>query len=268
MNTSSSARLIGFDMDSNAIEFARRRLGKFGDRVLYVHDSFASLRKRLHAIKVNRIRGLLLDLGISSRHINEANRGFSFQQDSRLDMRMDQRNTLDAWTVINNYDQDRLTHVLQEYGEERLSRRIAKAIIAKRKHKGVDTTRDLAAIVEAATGRKFLQKSLARIFQAIRIEVNDELENLRIVLRDAMDVIDSGGRIVVISYHSLEDRIVKEFFRKESRRSVPSGTKLLPDRPLEPRLKVLTKRPIVPEPLEIAQNDRARSAKLRAAERI
>ena len=262
-------KLIGFDMDRDALNFAQQRLGRFGDNmVVLLHDNFANVRTRLRHLKIDRVQGLLLDLGVSSRQIDEPQRGFSFQSDSPLDMRMGRQQHLDGWKVVNMYDQDRLAEIFWKYGEEIHSRRIARKIVHARKDNPIGTTGELAALVESAVGKRFLQKSLARVFQAIRIEVNDELENLDSGLRDAVDILEQGGRIVVISYHSLEDRIVKNFFREQSSNRIPSGTPFAPDKPRQPKLQVLTRKPVTPTPEEINRNPRARSAKLRAAERI
>jgi 16S rRNA (cytosine1402-N4)-methyltransferase len=261
--------LIGFDQDSDAARVASERLSRYGSSVIVRNENVASLREVLADLNIPEIHGLLLDLGVSSRQINEARRGFSFQQDARLDMRMDPRQAFDAWTVVNQYNEHRLADVLWQYGEERRSRSIAKRIVGVRANGStIDTTAELAAIVTRAVGGQFAQKSLARVFQAIRIEVNRELEHLRTVLQDAVEVLAPGGRIVVIAYHSLEDRIVKTFFRERSRRSIPSGSRYVADQIVEPQLKVLTKKPVEPSEPEIHRNVRARSAKLRAAERI
>ena len=267
-NCAAHSTLYGFDADSMAIEHAKSRLGSFGDRMQYVHDNAVRLRDRLDEFHVRHIHGLLLDLGVSSNQLDAADRGFSFQHEDRIDMRMDRRQTLDGWTIVNTYPQERLSDLLWRHGEERNSRRIAFAVVKARERHSIDSTGQLAGIVESVVGGRFLQKSLARVFQAIRIEVNNELENLRKILKDSVEMMEAGGRIVVIAYHSLEDRIVKEFFRWESQRSVPSGTKLVPDRPKEPRLRILTKKPIVPGNAELGENPRAKSARLRAAERI
>ena len=268
MNSSPTSRVIGFDMDPDAIAFARNRLKQFGERVEFIRDNVANLRKRLSELSIARLDGLLLDLGISSHQIGSEGRGFSFQESGRLDMRMDPASGIDAWSVVNTYDESRLSEILWKFGEERSSRRIARRIIDRRKQGPVDTTLDLTGIVESVVGAKYLPQSLARVFQAIRIEVNGELENLKASLESAMEFVTPGGRIVVISYHSLEDRTVKEFFKEESKEFTKSGTKLLPDRPAKPRLKVLTKKPVVPSAAEIAENARSRSAKLRSAERL
>ena len=268
MNSSAHNTVIGFDMDTDALAFAQMQLRRFHDRVRYVHDNVANVRTRLIESNVQHIQGLLLDLGVSSHQINVNERGFSFQTDGRIDMRMNRQQQLDGWRVVNAYEQSKLADVLWRYGEERNARKIARNIVDIRKKEPIDTTKQLARVVESVVGKRFLQKSLARVFQAIRIEVNGELENLQRVLRDSVDLLEQGGRVVVISYHSLEDRIVKQLFREESQTSVPAKTKLLPSQLKQPRLRILTKKPVVADRAEIAQNPRAESAKLRAAERI
>lgn len=258
-------RLICFDADADAIAVARERLQQFGDRALLVHANFRNLRNELQYLGISIIQGLLLDLGVSSFQLDEAEKGFSFRTDARLDMRMDRGQSLSGWHVVNEYDERALAAVLWKYGEERNARRIARGVARARP---VDTTRALSEIVAAAVGKKFLTKSLARVFQAIRIEVNDELRNLEQVLHDSVSMLSPGGRIVVISYHSLEDRTVKTMFRKEAITSISSGHKYIPDETIIPRLKILTRKPVVPSASEIAQNPRARSAKIRVAERI
>jgi 16S rRNA (cytosine1402-N4)-methyltransferase len=260
-----NGRLICFDADADAITVARERLQHFGDRVLLVHSNFRNLRGELRFLGINVIQGLLLDLGVSSFQLDEAEKGFSFRIDARLDMRMDRKQLLSGWHVVNEYDEHALSAVLWKYGEERHARRIAKRIARARP---VDTTSALGEIVAAVVGKKFLTKSLARVFQAIRIEVNDELKNLEQVLHDSVSILSPGGRLVVISYHSLEDRAVKTMFRREAITSIPSGHKYLPDETVIPRLKILTRKPVVPSLSEIARNPRARSAKIRVAERI
>jgi 16S rRNA (cytosine1402-N4)-methyltransferase len=181
---------------------------------------------------------------------------------------MDREAPLDARTVVNTYGPDALSKVLWTYGEERNANRIVRAIVRARERHPIGTTAELASAVESAVGGKFLKKTLARVFQAVRIEVNRELDHLASALRQGVDALATGGRIVVISYHSLEDRIVKEYFRDEARTVIPSGHALIPDTPAEPRLRLLTRKPVEATPAECARNPRARSAKLRAAERI
>lgn len=257
-------RIICFDADADAIRFASERLKRFPN-VMFVHRNFSDVRIALQELGISTINGLLLDLGISSYQIDAEEKGFSFRGDERIDMRMDRRQVVSGWHVVNEYDEQRLAGVLWRFGEERNARRIARRICEARP---VDTTGQLAATVESAVGKKYLTKTLARVFQAIRIDVNNELESLERALADSVEMLAPGGRIVVIAYHSLEDRIVKTFFKKESATTIPSGHKYIPDTNVSPRLRILTKSPITAAEEEVARNPRARSAKLRVAERI
>jgi 16S rRNA (cytosine1402-N4)-methyltransferase len=265
---SERGRLIGLDADRDAIEFAVSRLKRFGSRVTLIQENFRNMKSILSNLKVDAIDGLLLDLGVSSHQLDEAKRGFSFRGDERLDMRMDQRQKLDAWTVINEYPEERLAEIFWKYGEERTSRRLAATIVRHRVGKPIETTGALAEIVRKIVGTRFLTKTLARVFQAIRIEVNKELENLEIGLHDGVDLLRAGGRMTVLSYHSLEDRIVKTRFKEEASGFLPSRSKLVPKTSKVARLRVLTKKPVVPSQEEALLNPRTRSAKLRAAEKI
>ncbi|MBI4548496.1 MAG: 16S rRNA (cytosine(1402)-N(4))-methyltransferase RsmH [Ignavibacteriae bacterium] len=265
---SSNGKLIGFDVDAEALNVAMKRLARFGHQAVFVHDNYVNIDKYLEKFAVRRINGLLLDLGVSSHQLDEAARGFSFQKDERLDMRMNQKQSLDGWAVVNTYQQEQLADIFWKYGEEHHARKVAKHIVEERKRHPIDTTGQLVRCVESAIPKRFMQKSLARIFQGIRIEVNNELENLRTVLKKSLEVLANGGRIVVLSYHSLEDRIVKDFFRGKARSTIAAGSNLLPDQPTTPMLRILTKKPATPNAKEIKQNPRARSAKLRAAERV
>ena len=258
-------RLICFDADAQAIAASKERLARFHERTLFVHSNFAHLRRELGSLRVRAIHGLLLDLGVSSLQLDDPARGFSFRGDEQADMRMDQRQILTARDVLNSYEEGELRRLLQTFGEERNARRIARGIVASRP---VDTTGKLKTIVESAVGQRFLTKSLARVFQAIRIEVNAELRNLERVLEDALPLLSPQGRLIVLSYHSLEDRMVKEFFRRQAATALPSVKKGLPPTLVTPQLRVLTKKPITPSVLEMDRNPRARSAKLRAAERV
>jgi 16S rRNA (cytosine1402-N4)-methyltransferase len=265
---SDHGRLIGLDADTDAISFSGKRLHQFGARFRCIHDNFANIKHALHAVGVKRIDGILLDLGISSHQVDEDCRGFSYRNDVNIDMRMDQSGVLDGREIINHYSQTKLAELFWKFGEERYSRKIAACIVKVRSEHLVQTTGDLRSVIQEAVGPRFLTNTLARIFQAIRIEVNHELDNLQTILRDSIGLLHSGGRIVVISYHSLEDRIVKSFFKNESAESHPSQNKLIPDVPCQPTLSILTKKPIIPSDEEIARNPRARSAKLRVAERL
>ena len=261
---SGTGRLIGFDADVDAIRHATEHLERFADRVTLIHANVRALRAELSLRGIDRIRGLLLDLGVSSFQINQGSRGFSFRSDDALDMRMDQRQPRTAHDILNTLPESDLADIIYRYGEERMARRIARRIIAARPLK---TTGDLADVVGSVVGSRFLSRSLARVFQALRIVVNDEMQSLTETLASVVDPLEPGGRVVAISYHSLEDRIVKEFFRAEAVDRVPSGHKLLPDTVKVPRMRILSKKPIVPAPDEIRQNPRARSAKMRVAER-
>lgn len=265
---SSRGKLVGMDLDCEAITFARRRLERFGDQVSLLHKNYAHMTRVLPSIGIKAVNGFLLDLGVSMHQLKNVQRGFSFQSDERIDMRMDQDQMLDGWTVINRYNENQLKKLLQTYGEERNAVRITRQILQERLRGPIDTTGQLAAVVQSAVGTRYLIKSLSRVFQAIRIEVNKELDNLTNALAQAVDYLLPGGRIVIISYHSLEDRIVKDFFRKESRTFVPSRNKFEPDTPRKASLAVLTKKPVTPSRAEITRNPQSRSAKLRAAERL
>ena len=256
--------LICFDADEDAIRFAGQRLRPFGDRVKFIHANYRDLLSGLRQLGIERIGGLLLDLGVSSFQLDEPERGFSFRSDARLDMRMDRRSALSAWEVVNTYDEEHLSQIISSYGEESHAKRIAKKIVVSRP---IETSGQLSRTIVPAAGKYPPAKTLARVFQALRMEVNHELQNLRQVLDDGVTVLVPGGRIVVISYHSLEDRIVKESFRVESASSVRSAHKYIADAPRSPRLVVLTRKPITPTADEVSRNPRALSAKMRVAER-
>lgn len=260
--------LIGIDADDDAIRTASERLKKFDTRVHMVKNNFRNLSSLLSSLQVDSVHGILLDLGVSSFQLDEPAKGFSFRADERLDMRMNREQAFDAHAVVNTYDERQFADVLWKYGEEQQSRKIAKAVVRSRESKSIETTGELASIVEAAVGERFLNKTLARVFQAIRIEVNNELESLSIALRAGIGCLHSGGRMAVISYHSLEDRIVKDAFRAASARFIPSGNKLQPDIAIQPLMNVLTRKPILASEDEIRNNPRARSAKLRVAEKL
>ncbi len=260
--------VIGIDRDSDAIQVASERLKRYKN-FRAVKSRFSELAE--HA-KEKDVRGILLDLGISSHQIDEGARGFSFQKSARLDMRMNQAQSLSAYQVVNEYSEANLAEVLWKYGEEKKSRLIAKRIVERRVLRQIETTEELAEIVKSCVPYHEQIKSLARVFQAIRIEVNDELGELEKALRQSISLLQSGGRIAVISYHSLEDRIVKDFFREQSEDDwgLDKGLKGIPLKaPLRScTIRLLTKKPILPSPKEIEENSRARSAKLRVAEKL
>ena len=260
--------LVGFDADPDAIQFAAARLSGFRERVTLVHDNFRNISAALAQREISHISGIVFDLGVSSYQIDEPSRGFSFRGDDRLDMRMDRSQALDARAVINQYEEAELADIFWKYGEERASRSIARTIVRQRSGTAVETTGELVALIKSVVGERFLIKTLARIFQALRIEVNRELESLQDALGQAVSLLNPGARVVVISYHSLEDRIVKETFKRDAALVRPSGNKLVPDTELVPKLRILTKKPLEATIEESRRNPRSRSAKLRAAEKI
>jgi 16S rRNA (cytosine1402-N4)-methyltransferase len=260
--------LVGFDADSDAIQFSKTRLSAFSGRVLLIHENFRNLSTALAQRGIHHISGVLFDLGVSSYQFDEPSRGFSFRSDEPLDMRMDRSQTLDARTILREFGERQLSDIFFKYGEERAARAIARAIVRQRPAPGIETSGQLASLVKSVVGDRFLVKSLARVFQALRIVVNDELESLGSALGQAIALLSPNGRIVVISYHSLEDRIVKETFKREAETVRRSGNKLVPDTRVEPKLRILTKKPVEASEEEIRSNPRSRSAKLRVAERV
>jgi len=264
---SPEGKLIAFDVDEDAIAQASQRLVKFGGKVSIVQANFSMVKEVLQQLNISAIDGLVLDLGVSSYQLDEPSKGFSFQSESPLDMRMDRRLPMNAGDVVNLYDERLLAEILWKYGEERYSRRIAHAIVERRKSGLIRTTTELVDTVSRVIPRAQRQKSLARIFQAIRIEVNHELDNLRTTLVDGIELLKKGGRIVVVSYHSLEDRIVKEVM-KTAAGKMPSASLIGSGEEPSPTLKIITKKPITPSEEEVRRNSRSRSAKMRVAERI
>ena len=247
-----AGRVIGFEWDAEALARAQERLAPYQDRLRTVQDSYADLLAELAALNVERIDGLLVDLGVSSLQLDRAERGFSFRTDAPLDMRMDRRNPVTAASLVARLSAEQLADMFYHYGEERQARRIARFLVEAREAEPVTTTGRLAEIVAAAVPRKFHPPRIhvaTRVFQALRIAVNTELDNLVRLLETAPAVLAPGARIAVIAFHSLEDRIVKQAF---------AGN---------PAYRVLTRRPIEPQPAETQKNPRARRAKLQVAER-
>ena len=258
-------RLIGIDRDPQALRYAAARLAQFGDRVRLVHGNYRDLAEILSDLGIDAIDGFLLDLGLSSLQLDAPERGFSFRADGPLDMRMDPTQKTSAADLVNEASVEELARILRDYGEERFAGRIARAIVAARP---IETTRALAEIVRRAIPRRFHERRIdpaTRTFQALRIAVNDELRNLQDGLAAGFAALRPGGVIVVISFHSLEDRIVKRFFRKLA---TPRYESLAPGPPLPPQAEVLTKKPLRPSEEEIGENPRARSAKLRACRKL
>ena len=266
----SSGHLYAFDQDEDAIKDATIRLQQISSNFTIIHSNFVNMKEKLNELGVEKVDGILFDLGLSSPQIDNAERGFTFMNEAPLDMRMDQSNELTAEYIVNNYSNDELTNIFYLYGEEKFSRNIAKKIVSEREKKKIKTTTELVKIIESAVGAKYFNKSHPerQIFQAIRIEVNSELTVLKNVLPDAIDLLNKNGRMSVITFHSLEDRIVKQLFKKES--EVDDLVKGLPVIPEEykPKIKLINKKPILPNDKEIKENSRSRSAKLRIIERV
>ena len=261
-------RLIGIEQDHEAIEFAKERMQELKKKFYIVQDNFGNLGMILKKVGVEKVNGILLDLGVSSHQIDTPERGFSFSFDGKLDMRMNTGQKLTAFEIVNEYPESKLAEIFKTLGEERRFRAVARAIVKSRKLKAITTTFDLKNAITQVLPFQNRVKSLARIFQALRIAVNGELANLKEALQTSLKFLTQGGRIVVISYHSLEDRIVKLFFKTESERCICPPELPICNCGRPGSLKVLTKRPIRPSESEIDYNQRSRSAKLRAAERL
>lgn len=262
--SSPDGRLIGLDWDERAIGEARNVLAPYGDRVRILQENFVRLPEVLREVGIDEVDGILFDLGLSSLQLDQQGRGFSFQAEGPLDMRMDRRRDLTAADFVNTLSQAALEETLSRYGEERWAKRIAKAIVQEREKRPILTTQALKTMVHRAIPRRFHSRRLdpaTRTFQALRIRVNDELENLRATLQGAWKLLRKGGRICVISFHSLEDRIVKETFREQARKGGEGPGS-------NPILCILTPKPVAPSEDEKKGNPRSRSAKLRCSERM
>ena len=262
--------LFAFDQDKEAITYSEKKLSEISLNFKIIHSNFENLKEKLNRENIEKVDGILFDLGLSSPQIDDASRGFSFMSDSRLDMRMNKESKKDAYYVVNNYSKEKLAEIFFKYGEEKLSNQIAKKIVDERKEKMILTTTELVEIIKKSVGANYFFKNHPEreIFQAIRIEVNDELKVLEKVLPDAIEMLNKGGRISVITFHSLEDRIVKQIFKKYS--EVDQIFKGMPDVPdmYKPKIKLVNKKPILPSEDEINNNSRSKSAKLRVIERI
>ena len=244
-----------------------KRLDKYKDKVTFIHSNFENLKEKLEEVNVSTIDGIVLDLGFSSPQIDDPNRGFSFMKDARLDMRMDKSQKISAYEVVNEYKEEKLTEIFYKYAEEKFSRVIAKNIVARRP---IESTMELVDVIKSSVPTKYmLTRHPERvIFQAIRIEVNRELTVLERVLPDAIEMLNIGGRISVITFHSLEDRIVKQTFKKASEvDKLVSGLPVIPEE-YKPKIKLINKKPILPSDIELQENTRSKSAKLRIIERV
>lgn len=263
--------LIAFDQDERNLEEAKRVLKTYDGQIAYINDNFRYLKNRITGLDITEIDAVLFDIGLSSPHVDDSERGFSFQKEGPLDMRYDQRGELTAADVVNTYSEEALVKIFFEYGEERMARRVAKSICARRADKIFSSTTELAAFIEDVMPRKRPGKGskahpATKIFQAIRIEVNDELNALKEALSQSIELLKVGGRIVVISFHSLEDRIVKHFFKDLEKPPVSTPEEAVYRNYGEPIVKILTKKPVIPTEEEVKANPRSRSSKLRAYE--
>ena len=261
---------IGIDRDPVALKAAGERLAPFGDKVTLVHSNFCEIKQVLEDLDIEGVDGILLDLGVSSPQLDDGSRGFSYMADAPLDMRMNSEDVLTAYDVVNTWSQDELKRILYDYGEERYAPRIAAAICSRRETKPIETTLELVDVIRSAMPPQALrekQHPAKRSFQAIRIAVNDELNSVAKVMEDAIPRLNPGGRLAVITFHSLEDRIVKRAMQDMAR-----GCTCPPNFPVcvcgnKPKVKLVTRKPIVSGAAELEENPRARSAKLRVAEK-
>jgi len=266
-----TGRLIGIDRDTTALNAAGERLREFGERITLVHSNFCEIAAVLEEQKINGVDGILLDLGVSSPQLDDADRGFSYMADAPLDMRMNRQDALSAYDVVNGWSYEELRRILFDYGEERYAPRIAEAICNRRMEKSIQTTLELVDVIRGAMPAAALrekQHPAKRSFQAIRIAVNDELGSVEKVMRDAIPCLNPGGRLAVITFHSLEDRIVKNAMADAAK-----GCTCPPNFPVcvcgrKPQVKLVTRKPITAGDEELEVNPRSRSAKLRVCEKI
>jgi len=267
---SEKGRLIGIDQDTDAINAAKEKLKEYNN-VTYVHDNFHNINNILDNLNIEKVDGILADLGVSSYQLDKQERGFSYMHDAPLDMRMNKDSDFSAFDVVNGYEEDKLYHVIRDYGEEKFAKRIAQFIVNKRQEESINSTFELVEIIKSAIPAKFRRNGphpAKRTFQAIRIEVNSELEILNSTIEDGVDKLSEEGRMCIITFHSLEDRIVKNKFKELKNPCICP-----PDIPMcvcgrKPKIEIITRKPIEPSENEISVNPRSRSAKLRVAEKI
>lgn len=265
-----NGHLYAFDQDIEAINYSQEKLAQISNQFTLIHANFCQLKNKIAEFNIDKVDGIIFDLGLSSPQIDEKSRGFSFMQDAPLDMRMNQSENVTASDIINNYNEDELANIFFLYGEEKLSRPIARQIKKTLQSKPITTTKELVQVIEKAVGAKYfnLHHPERKIFQAIRIEVNKELDVLKQVLPDAIELLNPQGRISVITFHSLEDRIVKQIFKQYSEiNELVKGLPVIP-KEYQPKIKLINKKPILPSAQEINENSRSKSAKLRIIERI
>ncbi|HWO40490.1 MAG TPA: 16S rRNA (cytosine(1402)-N(4))-methyltransferase RsmH [Candidatus Eisenbacteria bacterium] len=269
IHSSPEGRVLGLDRDEEALDAARARLRQYGDRLVLRHANFVQAKGILDELGWGAVDGALLDLGVSAHQLESPDRGFSFQFDSRLDMRMDRRQALDAFAIVNRYPARELEDMLRTFGEEPQARRIAREIVAARARKPIETTGELAALVRRVKRRgQQGHHPATQTFQALRIAVNAELESLRVFLQHGYEILRPKARMAIISFHSLEDRLVKNAFRTWSRACLCPPGRLRCECGWSQKATLLTKKPLRPSAEEVEANPRARSAKLRAVERI
>lgn len=262
--------LFAFDQDSEAIRYSTDRLNKIGTNFTIIKSNFVNMKEELNKRDINKVDAVLFDLGVSSPQLDDESRGFSFHNDARLDMRMDREQKLSAYEVVNEYSEQDLSRIFYKYGEDKFSKSIARKIVEYRKNKPIETTLELVEVIKSGVPMKYrINKHPARqIFQAIRIEVNHELDVIEPALSQALELLRVGGRVAVITFHSLEDRLVKNYFKEKTK--VDDKVKGMPNIPDEylPDFKLAVNKAIIPSEEEIENNPRARSSKLRVIERI
>ncbi|CUB54902.1 16S rRNA (cytosine(1402)-N(4))-methyltransferase [Bacillus thuringiensis serovar pingluonsis] len=263
-------RLIAFDQDEIAIQNAKEKFSSYGEQFITVKSNFRYLSEKLQELGITEVDGILFDLGVSSPQLDTPERGFSYHHDAPLDMRMDQDAPLTAYDVVNSWSYEQLVRIFFQYGEEKFSKQIARKIETYRENKAIETTGELVELIKEgipAPARRTGGHPAKRVFQAIRIAVNDELKVFEEALESAIEMVKPGGRVSVITFHSLEDRICKTTFKRNSTTpQLPPGLPIIPDE-FKPKLKLITRKPILPSDIELEENNRARSAKLRIAEK-
>lgn len=268
-----TGHLYSFDQDQVAIDYNQDNLKQYIDegKVSFIRNNFRNIKEEMANIGIDEVDGILYDLGVSSPQFDDASRGFSYQHDARLDMRMDQRNPLDAWQIVNEWPYEKLVKIFFRYGEEKFSKQVARAIERNRESHSIDTTEELVDVIKEgipAAARRHGGHPAKKVFQALRIAVNDELGALEESLEKAIDLIGVNGRVSVITFQSLEDRLVKTMFKEKTTiGDLPSGLPIIPD-DMKPDYKLVNKKPILPSDDELRENHRAHSAKLRVIERI
>ncbi|MDD2446975.1 MAG: 16S rRNA (cytosine(1402)-N(4))-methyltransferase RsmH [Tissierellia bacterium] len=266
-----NGKLIGIDQDLEAIDKASKVLKDYKENVILVHDNYGNIENILKDYGINNVDGILLDLGVSSYQLDEVSRGFSHNKDAALDMRMDSTSSLSAWNVVNEYSQEEIEKIIWNYGEERWAKRIAEFIVIERKTKSIDSTFELVTVIKKAIPKAVRMEGhhpAKKTFQAIRIEVNKELEVLENSINNMIQVLNPGGRLAIITFHSLEDRIVKESFKELYKDCIcpPEFPTCVCDKKRE--IKIITRKPMKPTDKELSENPRSRSAKLRIAEKL